>query len=228
MGTRSLTFVYDENGEPIVNMYRQYDGYPTGHGLELAEFLLSGRLVNCLVGIGRTLEFNGMSCLAASMIAHFKNSAGGFYIYPVTSNDCWQEYEYRVYEDKVVVNDTQKDIFTGTWLEFRDFCCKEEQDLEDARNSYTAFDTQAGKDWLKSVLNESVVTITFTKTDGTERVMKCTLDRKVVPEKVHETKRINEQVRAVSDDVLPVYDIEAQGWRSFRWDSIKTVTVSLV
>ena len=38
MGTRSLTFVYDEQ-EAIINMYRQYDGYPTGHGAELAEFL---------------------------------------------------------------------------------------------------------------------------------------------------------------------------------------------
>ena len=32
MGTRSLTFVYDEYGEKIINMYRQYDGYPSGHG----------------------------------------------------------------------------------------------------------------------------------------------------------------------------------------------------
>ena len=44
MGTRSLTFVYDGD-EPIVNMYRQFDGYPEGHGQELAEFLCSGKLV---------------------------------------------------------------------------------------------------------------------------------------------------------------------------------------
>ena len=40
MGTRSLTFVY-EGEKPIVNMYRQFDGYPSGHGAELAEFLNS-------------------------------------------------------------------------------------------------------------------------------------------------------------------------------------------
>ena len=45
MGTRSLTFVYEEN-KPIINMYRQFDGYPEGHGAELAEFLLSGEMVN--------------------------------------------------------------------------------------------------------------------------------------------------------------------------------------
>jgi hypothetical protein len=42
MGTRSLTFVYEEN-KPVVNMYRQYDGYIEGHGRELAEFLLSAK-----------------------------------------------------------------------------------------------------------------------------------------------------------------------------------------
>ena len=40
MGTRSLTFVYD-NDDAMINMYRQFDGYPSGHGLELAEFLNS-------------------------------------------------------------------------------------------------------------------------------------------------------------------------------------------
>ena len=39
MGTRSLTFVYNDNKKPIINLYRQYDGYPSGHGAELAEFL---------------------------------------------------------------------------------------------------------------------------------------------------------------------------------------------
>jgi hypothetical protein len=37
MGTRSLTFVYDGD-EPMINMYRQFDGYPSGHGSELADF----------------------------------------------------------------------------------------------------------------------------------------------------------------------------------------------
>jgi hypothetical protein len=116
------------------------------------------------------------------------------------------------------------------WEEFKKFCSKEEQDLEDDRSAYNTFDSQAGKDWVKSVLNEGIATITFTKADGTERVMKCTLDRNLVPpqEKKSEVKRISEQIRSVSPDVLPVYDVEAQGWRSFRWDSIKSIAVSLV
>ena len=32
MGTRSLTFVYDDSDRRIIKMYAQYDGYPSGHG----------------------------------------------------------------------------------------------------------------------------------------------------------------------------------------------------
>ena len=124
MGTRSLTFVY-EGEMPIINMYRQYDGYPTGHGQELADFLLSGELVNGY-SEKQSVQFNGMGCLAAQMIANFKNSVGGFYIYSVDSTDCWQEYEYHVYEDKVVLKNPTEVIFSGTWDEFHSFCYEDE------------------------------------------------------------------------------------------------------
>jgi hypothetical protein len=46
MGTRSLTHViesYKDNGkkkkQTLLTMYRQYDGYPRGHGADLVEFL---------------------------------------------------------------------------------------------------------------------------------------------------------------------------------------------
>ena len=120
MGTRSLTFVYEEN-KPIVNMYRQFDGYPSGHGQELAEFLLSGELVNGYSD-GNAKVFNGMGCLAAQMIVNFKKSVGGFYIYPIESNNCCQEYEYHVYEDTVIVKNPDEVIFSGTWKQFHNFC----------------------------------------------------------------------------------------------------------
>jgi WYL_2, Sm-like SH3 beta-barrel fold len=229
MGTRSCTFVYEDSfpGEitpTLVNMYRQYDGYPTGHGAELAEFLLK-------------TENNGMGCLAASMIAHFKQSIGGVYIYPTESKDLGQEYEYHVSENHVTLykmdydGSNKKIIFDGTFEELKEYCSTERYDEEPTH----AFDTQQGKDWLKSVLNDGVVTVTFTKKDGTERVMKCTLDRKIVPQIIHETNTDNpidfpktKNARVViSDNVLPVYDVEAQGWRSFRWSSVTKVEIKL-
>jgi len=120
MGTRSLTFVYDGD-VPVINIYRQYDGYPSGHGHELAQFLDSKTLVNGY-GEQNSFEANGMGCLAAQLIVQLKHGVGGIYIYPVSSTDCFQDYEYHVYEDKVIVKDPTAVIFEGTWEEFAQFC----------------------------------------------------------------------------------------------------------
>ena len=144
MGTRSLTFVHDETGHKVINLYRQYDGYPTGHGQELAEFLNSGTMVNGLrVGEDKQTYFNGMGCLAAQLVSHFKQGAGGLYLYPVTAEDCGQDYEYHVmYDDgtlKIKVyncgfnmfgmtqDDTYEPIFEGTLVEFTEFCKEKEE-----------------------------------------------------------------------------------------------------
>lgn len=126
MGTRSLTFVYDTDGEAIINLYRQYDGYPAGHGRELADFISPFTIVN---GIGRETAniANGMGCLAAQLVAHFKDGVGQFYLHPVSATDCGQDYEYHVYENRVVVkNYNGKEIFKGDWESFSKFCGAEE------------------------------------------------------------------------------------------------------
>jgi hypothetical protein len=149
MGTRALTFVY-EGETPIINMYRQYDGYPTGHGAELAQFLGSGQMVNGLTSRDEPV-FNGMGCLAAQMIAHFKQTPGGFYIHPVTDTECGQDYEYHIYQGEVTqldeegieqkttglrvritdrgcnmfgltMSETNTSVFDGTVQEFAEYC----------------------------------------------------------------------------------------------------------
>ena len=120
MGTRCLTFVYDGD-VPVINIYRQFDGYPSGHGHELAQFLNSKTLVNGYKD-KNSAEANGMGCLAAQLIVQLKHGVGGIYIYPVASTDCFQDYEYHVYEDEVVVKDPTAVIFEGTWKQFAQFC----------------------------------------------------------------------------------------------------------
>lgn len=125
MGTRSLTYVYDKF-TPVVCMYRQFDGYPSGHGQELAEFLNDGEMVNG-IGMNATKVFNGMGCLAAQMVAKFKDGPGGFYLHvPILDRKDGQEYEYHIFETKVVVRDPKEVIFDGTWRDFYMFCLKEE------------------------------------------------------------------------------------------------------
>lgn len=153
MGTRSLTRVietYKDDGKEkknlIVTMYRQYDGYPSGHGDELASFLKSGRVVNG-IGLGDTGKiFNGAGCLAAQMVSHFKgDSAGGFYLYPNTTKDAGQEYEYHVLVDfntqqiKLICFeqgyiskagkyvDKRRKLFEGSPVEFDDYLKKESE-----------------------------------------------------------------------------------------------------
>lgn len=124
MGTRALTFVYSVRGEPIINLYCQYDGYPDGYGLDLAEFLNSIKLVNGLVtGLSNDGLANGTGCLAAQLVAKFKVGAGSYYLFPVTDNDCGQEWEYHIYSDSVEVrNSVGETVFNDNWVEFAEYC----------------------------------------------------------------------------------------------------------
>lgn len=91
MGTRSTIAIY-ENTKHLVTIYQQYDGYPSGAGLQLANFVSSGKLVNGLGGHkGRV--FNGMGCLAAALIKELKDGPGGTYIVPKGDEE---EYNYVV------------------------------------------------------------------------------------------------------------------------------------
>lgn len=125
MGTRSLTFVYtgQVGSEPLINIYRQFDGYPSGHGAELADFLTSfDEIVNGIpVGDKRKLA-NGMGCLAAQLVGQLKDGVGNVYLYPLDARDCWQEYEYHIYENRIVVKNPGEVIFDGSWQEFYEFC----------------------------------------------------------------------------------------------------------
>jgi hypothetical protein len=80
------------------------------------------------------------------------------------------------------------------------------------------------KGTLKTLLKSSEATVCFTKKDGTERVMRCTLNPDFLPlPKVDESKVATKPERKKSDTSLAVYDLDAQSWRSFVITSIKNV-----
>jgi len=113
IGTRSTTKIYDE-GELLLSLYKQYDGYTDSWGVELKEFIKSGTFVN---GFGNTdkKEFNGMGCFALQLVTEFKEGVGG--LYATTEND-EQEYNYKI--EKI------GDIIT--------ISCKEEKDFKEEIN----------------------------------------------------------------------------------------------
>lgn len=127
MGTRSTVKFYSEFNQktPILSVYQQYDGYISGVGHELANWLKDKKIIN---GFGsQTMEdgfANGMGCLAAQYVAAHKSEIGGFYL---TTPDDTQSYNYTVHliDGKLII--VVDDIFKGTPEELLAF---EESELE--------------------------------------------------------------------------------------------------
>ena len=112
MGTRSTVKFYDEQDQPVLSVYQQYDGYISGVGHELAEFLKGKNVVNGFNST-QTMETgyaNGIGCLAAQYVAAHKTKIGGFYL---TTADNEQEYNYKVrlIDGKLLI---EVDDFKGT------------------------------------------------------------------------------------------------------------------
>ena len=72
---------------------------------------------------------------------------------------------------------------------------------------------------IMNMLLSGIVNVKFTKIDGTERIMKCTLMEAII--KPHDKK--TDRVKKVNSDILSVWDVEKEGWRSFRFDSIISI-----
>lgn len=129
MGTRSLTRFFDSDDKEIACVYQQFDGYPSGVGKEIADFVLSGALVNGIpVGDKRKL-FNGMGCLAAQFVAKFKDEPGGLYLYPPGSVDCGEEYVYEVRAKSVkCLSGGGETLFDGSAAQFKYWCDTTEEE----------------------------------------------------------------------------------------------------
>jgi len=82
------------------------------------------------------------------------------------------------------------------------------------------------KDALIAQLQEGIVEVTFLKVNGDERVMTCTLREDVKPAATKKDPLTLEKVRKINEEVLSVWDVKAEGWRSFRWGLISSVTES--
>ena len=112
--------------------------------------------------------------------------------------------------------------------------CKKLIDENDSLLNHKPKETMKTLDQLIAETKGKFFSVTFTKKDGTERVMKCTTSAELVPiveSKIHVTNTDNPidfpKVKKVNEDVMPVYDLESKAWKSFRWDSIKSVQFTI-
>ena len=77
----------------------------------------------------------------------------------------------------------------------------------------------------KMVLKESVANVVFTKADGSERKMRCSLRPQDLP--AIEAAKTDTNPKKQSTEAIAVWDLDAQGWRSFRIDSVKDFSTEL-
>lgn len=105
MGTTALLRVYDEDEQVILALERNADGYDFGS--DIHSFIKQIKLVN---GLGRKDNVaNGMGCLAAQLVSHFKviypgesTSAGLYYIAAPSVDPANYDYAYDLRKGKLV------------------------------------------------------------------------------------------------------------------------------
>ena len=99
------------------------------------------------------------------------------------------------------------------------------------QETHKEFDTVESKEWLRTLLREQNVVVTFAKVNGDERVMTCTLKEESIPEehrpKLKDTHPFWLREEPKEDKTCTVYDVNAKGWRSFRWANVKKIDFSL-
>lgn len=89
-------------------------------------------------------------------------------------------------------------------------------------------DVQLDSMWselLRKVRNE-ITEVVFTKANGDERIMLCSLQKEYVDDyefKVKEAPASDGSTPEVYPDTLTVWDVEANGWRAIRKESLITV-----
>lgn len=80
---------------------------------------------------------------------------------------------------------------------------------------------EINKENLLELLVNGIVSVTFTKADGSDRVMKCTKWMDLIPEENHPKT----QSAGVISDNITVFDLEKGGWRSFNITKVKEYSV---
>ena len=109
----SITYVHesDRRSPVLLRMLRRSDkremlfgtaGLST-HGKELKDFLSFITLVNGL-SANQCAVANGMDCLAAQIVAHFKEGAGGIYLTLSTRSAEDSDFSYHVFEKNKVIH----------------------------------------------------------------------------------------------------------------------------
>lgn len=84
-------------------------------------------------------------------------------------------------------------------------------------------DIEFSRDELLSKLKERVLEVTFIKLNGDRRVMTCTLLPEFLPAAKSDDPLSQKRIREINPEVVSVWDLNANGWRSFRYELVENV-----
>jgi hypothetical protein len=92
------------------------------------------------------------------------------------------------------------------------------------KSEFTDKEWDTFREWLHGMLQYGPAKVTFTKKDGTERVMNCTLEPDQLPK-----VEIKEGAtpRKESTESMRVFDMDKKEWRSFTIKNVKSVEISI-
>lgn len=139
MSTRA-TVLFKEDNNILAKVYHHFDGYPSGFGINLGEFLDQINIIN---GIGseqnEMFRFaNGFGCAVAQFIAKIKEGVGNVYVVAIDYDDSWIDFNYVVNFNKkeqkcyisVSMFGENERVFFGCIKEFIEFCLKVDNEEE--------------------------------------------------------------------------------------------------
>jgi|TARA_R100000541_G_scaffold54377_3_gene62864 hypothetical protein len=72
----------------------------------------------------------------------------------------------------------------------------------------------------KLALEQGECSVSFMKVSGEERTMRCTLKKSMIPNASKSDPLSQTKIRELSEKVIPCWDLDAAGWRSFRVDNV--------
>ena len=85
--------------------------------------------------------------------------------------------------------------------------------------------TMYNRDTVLRDLHENIVEVTFTKVNGENRVLRCTLDPQFLPQNYNKEHLQEEHKKKENLETIVAWDIVKGGWRSFRIDSVLSVQI---
>ena len=89
---------------------------------------------------------------------------------------------------------------------------------QEASPSLPKISVEEQKSWFKKLLSDNVAVVYFTKVDGTNRDIKCTLMPEHLPEQVINTEKKPRKLQ--SPENISVFDLNANSWKTIKVENV--------